>query len=596
MQIILKNKLPQGSFGVYSHYHHKNFKDDSWNFIDVREYVYKYENKWLNYIDNWHAELSKVVLDNCRWWWFLNCSRLTSWYPPILKPLFYAYALIEIIEEKDIKKIILIECPKEVIYYIKEFSPKIEISNFEKLLLKTPLMELKRLIKISYVFQHCILIKQIFSLLLRAYRAKKKQLYLEDLKLIICSQILNKETLILKTDHYYGDMFNKIPSGEKLWFYVTNSNHEKEIEQYLTKNNIPYVFAENLISTGDILKIWMNCKYIIYKISNIKNELPDLKLSRVLSKLFPINFYNELILNHHPVLEFSVYYALIKLLSNKNKVSTLVYPYEEKGNERAILDAISKQGNKIKTIGYAHAVHSTGHLYMRRRKGDYFNSPKPDIIAVTGQNALKWCVDWANIPSQQIEIVGSPRFTTPVPIKSTEQDRYNCLNVLIICGLEFELLMLLNFIEEDRSLFNKCKLWLRIYPFAWVNEQNMAISKIQRYIKTIKTETAPLYNQIDWSDVVIFNSTSAGIEAMLRGRYTINVDLHDLLQTSPLINKGDLSKLICCSTPKDLREILHSVRNIKKENLSKIIDNQIDYARKIYGPVDLKRIEEIISI
>ena len=98
-----------------------------------------------------------------------------------------------------------------------------------------------------------ILIKQIFSLLLRSYRAKKKQLYLKDLKLIICSQIVNKETLILKTDHYYGDIFNKIPNEKKLWFYVSNLNQEKEIEQYLTKNNIPYVFPENLITSKALI-------------------------------------------------------------------------------------------------------------------------------------------------------------------------------------------------------------------------------------------------------------------------------------------------------------------------------------------------------
>ena len=253
------------------------------------------------------------------------------------------------------------------------------------------------------------------------------------------------------------------------------------------------------------------------------------------------------------------------MLNKNNEISTLIYAYEEKGSERAILDAISKQENKIKTVGFAHAVHSTGHLYMRRRKEGYFNSPKPDIIAVTGQNALKWCVDCANIPSQQIEVIGSPRFTTPVTIKSAEKERYNCLNVLMISALDFELPMLVNFIEEDRSLFDKCKLWIRRYPFSWVNEQNTAISEIKKYIKNIKTETAPLYNQIDWSDVVIFNSTSAGIEAMLRGRYTINVDLHDLLKTDPLINKGDLSKVIRCSTPKDLKRILHGVRTIKKE-------------------------------
>jgi len=596
MKIILKSKLPRGSSGEYSHYHHKNFKNDSWDYIDVRSHVYKNENKWLDYIDNWHAELSKVALDYCKWWWFLDCSRLMSFYPPLLKPLVYACALIEIIEENDIQNIILIECPIHVIYYIKEFRPNIDISISKKQLLKMKLLELGKMIKYSYIFQHYILIKQIFYLILRTYRANKKNILIKDLKLIICSQILSKESLILNTDHYFGVMFNEIPNENKLWFYFKNSNQAKEIEQYLIQKNIPYVFPENLINTGDILKIWMNCKDIINNIRIIKPELPDLKLNRVLSKLFPINFYNQLILNKHPVLDFSIYYALIKLLSKNNEISTLVYPYEEKGNERAILDVISKQENKIKTIGFAHAVHSTGLLYMRRRKEGYFNSPKPDIIAVTGQDALKWCVNWANIPAQQIEVIGSPRFTTPVPVKSTELERSDCLNVLILSALKFELPMLVNFLEEDRSLFDNCNLWIRKYPFYWIHEQNMAISEIHRYVKNIKTETSPLYHQIDWSDVVIFSSTSAGIEAMLRGRYTINIGLHDLFQTDPLINKGDLSKVIRCSTPEDLRRILNSVRNISKEKLSNIVDNQIDYATGIYSPIDMNKLKEIILI
>ena len=94
MQIIISKKLPLNSSGVYSHYLHKNYKNDSWNYIDVRKYVNENEIKWLNYIDNWHAELSKVALGYCKWWWFLNCSRLISWYPPVFKPFIYAYALI----------------------------------------------------------------------------------------------------------------------------------------------------------------------------------------------------------------------------------------------------------------------------------------------------------------------------------------------------------------------------------------------------------------------------------------------------------------------------------------------------------------------
>ena len=40
---------------------------------------------------------------------------------------------------------------------------------------------------------------------------KLMKIYHKDIKLIICSQILNNESLVLKTDHYFGDIFNKIP-------------------------------------------------------------------------------------------------------------------------------------------------------------------------------------------------------------------------------------------------------------------------------------------------------------------------------------------------------------------------------------------------
>ena len=39
------------------------FKDDSRDYIDIKKHIDKNENKWLDYIDNWHAELAKVELN-----------------------------------------------------------------------------------------------------------------------------------------------------------------------------------------------------------------------------------------------------------------------------------------------------------------------------------------------------------------------------------------------------------------------------------------------------------------------------------------------------------------------------------------------------
>jgi len=41
---------------------------------------------------------------------------------------------------------------------------------------------------------------------------------------------------------------------------------------------------------------------------------------------------------------------------------------------------------------------------------------------------------------------------------------------------------------------------------------------------------------------------------------------------------------------------LYNVRNMKKEQFSKAIHNQIDFARGIYSPIDINKFEKIISI
>ena len=97
-------------------------------------------------------------------------------------------------------------------------------------------------------------------------------------------------------------------------------------------------------------------------------------------------------------------------------------------------------------------------------------------------------------------------------------------------------------------LFENCELWIRKHPNAWTKRQNQAIVNIGKIIKQLKTDEAPMFRQFEWSDVVIFSSTSAGIEAMLSGRYVIHLELHDLIKVDPLEYKGDLSTIMRCSS------------------------------------------------
>ena len=82
------------------------------------------------------------------------------------------------------------------------------------------------------------------------------------------------------------------------------------------------------------------------------------------------------------------------------------------------------------------------------------------------------------------------------------------IKILLTSGLWHELLILSNYLDDYPELFDGCELWIRKYPFAWLKNQNQAIEKISKNVKNIKIAEASLSKQFEWSDVVIFCSTS----------------------------------------------------------------------------------------
>ena len=207
MKIIIKDQLPKGESGFFAHYNHKKTTEIEWEYLNVRKYVGQKEKLWLDHIDNWHAELSTVAIQYTKWWWFLPWSRLISFHTPILKPLFFANAIIELIEQKDIKKLFLIDCPNNVINYIKELKPNIEIVQSKVVWFSTFRRKFLGFISKSFFSQQIRLLIQIIILLIQVNRYKRKYPDLSETKLIIYSHLLNKDMLISNRDHFFGRMF-----------------------------------------------------------------------------------------------------------------------------------------------------------------------------------------------------------------------------------------------------------------------------------------------------------------------------------------------------------------------------------------------------
>ena len=343
MKIILKNSFPTDESGTYAHYNHKITNFEKWEFIDVREYVEKKEKIWLDDIINWHEELLKVGLDNSELWEFLPCSRLISWYPPqVIKPLFFAKAVISLIEEKNIKKLYLIECPKEVIDTLQELKPDMKIINSPLNRLFSIKFSLKKMLTESSFGKQLILFMKILLLMNRARFNEKKVSGYSKIELGIYSQLLDKKTFISSNDHFFGKLFVNIKKSKKVWIYSSNlkKSVQKDIEEYLQTKNIKYFTINDLLSKADVIKVWVNCIKLTILLKSIKSKIPAFTFDKQRVKSFTNNYYNVLIKNQYPIDAFSVFYAFKRLFKVQNNISTLIYPYEEKGLEKAILKIV----------------------------------------------------------------------------------------------------------------------------------------------------------------------------------------------------------------------------------------------------------------
>ena len=89
-----------------------------------------------------------------------------------------------------------------------------------------------------------------------------------------------------------------------------------------------------------------------------------------------------------------------------------------------------------------------------------------------------------------------------------------------------------------------------------------------------------LIESIDWSDIVLFCSTSAGIEAMFRNKLTIYIDLNNYVNIDPLVDKDGFENILKVSTINELNNLIKIMKDTKK--LNKVLRNQIKFANNIF--------------
>ena len=230
-----------------------------------------------------------------------------------------------------------------------------------------------------------------------------------------------------------------------------------------------------------------------------------------------------------------VYNVISKLLSN-DSVKQLVFPYEEKGIERAMLFAASEK--KTKSIGFTpHPQHSLA-ISMRDIKGS--SCPKPDIYALCGAAYISFFRNWGCKESCQMQVWGSEKGKLSyLPFqKDTKQKK---IKILLALSHPNELKVFHKWLQSKYELYDLADFYIRCYQAVGADHFDDLLSAVKKDFPDVTKVSGNLNDNLKDCDAVAFCATSAGIEAINLGRVGFYLELNDFFEINPCFN--NLSKM-----------------------------------------------------
>lgn len=586
VRIHFSLELPENRTKVYAHYMHKSIKHGGWRELPVKEHLYLKQKDYFHDLELWHQELCAKAVAFTDYWWLFSASRLIVWFPPIFKPFFFAVAVKELIQEQDLDELTLLGCPREVADYLKEMLPSCQLELHNKLsgascFSDNGLQKPKRFKPLRFLVKAGI---AGFCMLFR----KRKRKSVGKNCLLVFSNILNEVIFEQRGDHFFGDNFEThtgLNNEEVHWLYLSDSHRqETEAARILESSRRRFSFVDDWLTGRDLFSLLRIAGKLVQFVHCMKDRIPDVRVGLVSSPLMAQEFYLKTLAGDIPLVELKIFLAFRKLVKY-GSVSRVLYPYEEKGLERAILKACRESGQAIMTTGFAHAFYNEGQLYLKWFGGNGYNPPRPDEIATTGSAVNLWLNRWAHVPQESMRTFGSPRCVV-MQEKPPSVSAEGLLRVLIIISQGYEALVLANSLEGYPGIFDHCEVVIRPYPYAWQSAQNEAYRRIRSLAPQIRIEGEPLFDQIERCNCAVYCSSSAGLEVMLRGRLAIYLDLNHIFRLNPVEGKGCNHEVVFgCENAEELQNVFTRILRMDESAYKTAAQAQQDFALRIYEPL-----------
>lgn len=262
-------------------------------------------------------------------------------------------------------------------------------------------------------------------------------------------------------------------------------------------------------------------------------------------------------------------------------IKRCLFPYENRSWEKMLLQGFLESSPSTTIIGYQHAAITKSHTNFIIGSDELEILPLPHKILTTGPYVKDWMSSYGNYPPEIIEASCALRQPSLTGEKLPERRKpLNHILIVLASSVE-EYRETLSFV--DAALLHADGFHVRIRPHPTIPIHSITDFGDFRTIIPFDISTSSLEEDLYWTDIVIYCSSTVGIEAIARGIPVIHIDIGSFIDNDPMfgsdILKWDILKY------QDLIPTITSIENIPDDQFKHIQKAALAYSQDYLTPV-----------
>ena len=234
----------------------------------------------------------------------------------------------------------------------------------------------------------------------------------------------------------------------------------------------------------------------------------------------------DLLLNLH------VYYCA-KWLAQTVKVTRCLYPFENRAWEKMLVMGLRSASPHTQIVGYQHTSITPSHTNFLLGDGEADAAPLPDLILTTGEVTKERLEKEGKYPPGMFKTACALRHGQTLELPARER-RASLTRILVPLATSLEeYINSFLFLEEAFAGHYGFELRIRPHPSLIPLEPALEIAPLNRR-DFYSESTGSIDDELGWADVVVYVSSTVGLEAVSLGIPAVYMDLGDFLNTDPM--------------------------------------------------------------